>query len=108
MKTVQTLVGVLTALMVVAAACASSAGEDPVGEETVRGQIVEVVPLGIFDLESITIEDSEGTLWRFEARDATISNFSPSHLTEHKVQGLPVAVTFRREGDTLLLLAIGD
>ncbi len=99
---------VLTSLMVVAAACGGAEGEDPVEEETVRGQIVEVVPLGLLDLGSITIEDSEGTMWRFEARGARFSNFSPSHLTEHKVQGLPVAVTFHREGDALLVSAIGD
>ncbi len=99
---------VLSALMVVAAACGGVEGEVPVEEETVRGQIVEVVSLGLLDLESITIEDSEGTLWRLEASGARISNFSPSHLTEHKVQGLPVVVTFRREGAALLLLAISD
>ena len=98
---------VLMALMVVAA-WGGSAREGPVGQETVRGQIVEVVALGLLGLESITIEDSEGTLWRFEARGARFSNFSPSHLTEHKVQGLPVVVTFRREGDVLLVSAVGD
>ena len=77
-------------------------------QETVRGQIVEVVPLGLLDLESITIEDSDGMLWRFEARGARFSSFSPSHLTEHKVQGLTVTVTFRREGDVLVASAIGD
>ena len=99
---------VLMPLMVVAAACGGSVGEGPASQETVRGQIVEVVQIGLLDFESITIEDSEGTLWRFEARGRRFSNFSPSHLTEHRVQGLPVAVTFRREGDVLLVSSVSD
>ena len=94
--------------MVSAAACGGPSGEGLLDQETVHGQIVEVVPLGLLDLESITIEDSVGTLWRFEARGARFSSFSPSHLTEHKVRGLPVTVTFRREGDALVVSAISD
>lgn len=98
----------VTALMAGATACGGSAGDGSPGQEAVSGRIVEIVSLGLLDIESITIEDSDGTLWRFEARGARFSSFSPSHLTEHKVQGLRVTVTFHREGDSLVVSAIGD
>ena len=93
----------LIGMAVAAGACGGAA--EP---ESVRGQIVEVVPLGLLDLDSLTIEDSEGERWHFEARGARFFSFSPSHLTEHMVQGLPVTVTFRRDGDALVASGIGD
>ena len=103
--------GAALALLVAVAAAAGACGGSTDGAaepESVRGHIVEVVPLGLLDLDSLTIEDSDGEQWHFEARGARFFNFSPSHLTEHMVQGLPVTVTFRRDGDALVASGIGD
>ncbi len=62
----------------------------------------------LLNLDSLTIEDSDGERWHFETRGARFFNFSPSHLTEHMVQGLPVTVTFQRDGDGLVVSGIGD
>ncbi len=100
------MLALLVAVAIAGGACGSTdGGAEP---ESVRGQILEVVPLGLLDLDSLTIEDSDGERWHFEARGARFFNFSPSHLTEHMVQGLPVTVTFRREGDALVVSGIGD
>jgi len=98
----------LVAVAVAAGACGGSTDGGAAEPESVRGQIVEVVPLGLLDLDSLTIEDSDGEQWHFEARGARFFSFSPSHLTEHMVQGLPVTVTFRRDGDALVVSGIGD
>ena len=98
----------LVGMAVAAGACGGSTYGGGAEAESVRGQIVEVVPLGLLDLDSLTIEDSDGERWHFEARGARFFSFSPSHLTEHMVQGLPVTVTFRRDGDALVASGIGD
>ncbi len=98
----------LIGIAVTAGACGGSTDGGAAEPESVRGQIVEVVPLGLLDLDSLTIEDSDGKRWHFEARGARFFSFSPSHLTEHMVQGLPVTVTFRRDGDALVASGIGD
>ncbi len=98
----------LVALAVVAGACGGSTDGGAAEPRSVRGQIVEVVPLGPLDLDSLTIEDSDGELWHFEARGARFFSFSPSHLTEHMVRGPPVTVTFQRDGDALVVSGIGD
>ncbi len=104
--------GVALALLFVMAVAAGACGGATDGAtaepESVRGRIVEVVPLGLLDLDSLTIEDSDGNQWRFEARGARFFSFSPSHLTDHMVQGLPVTVTFKREGGALVVSGIGD
>ncbi len=80
-----TALALLVAAAVAAGACGGSTngGAEP---ESMRGQIVEVVPRGLLDL----------------------LNFSPSHLKGHMVQGLPVTVTFQREGDALVASGISD
>ena len=98
----------LVAVAVATGACGDSTDGTAAEPESVRGQIVEVVPLGLLDLDTLTIEDSDGARWHFEARGARFFNFSPSHLTEHMVQGLPVTVTFMRDGDALVVSGIGD
>ena len=98
----------LVGMAVAAGACGGSTYGGGAEAESVGGQIVEVVPLGLQDLDSLTIEDSDGERWHFEARGARFFSFSPSHLTEHMVQGLPVTVTFRRDGDALVASGIGD
>ena len=101
-------VALLVAVAVAAGACSGSTDGGGAEPESVRGQIVEVVPIGLLDLDSLTIEDSDGELWHLEARGARFFSFSPSHLTEHMVQGLPVTVTFQRDGDALVVSGIGD
>ena len=98
----------LIAVAVAAGACGGSTDAGAAEPQSVRGQIIEVVPLGLLDLDSLTIEDFEGERWQFEARGARFFSFSPSHLTEHMVQGLPVTVTFRRDGDALVASGISD
>ena len=70
--------------------------------ETVRGLILEVNAASLLDMDSVTVEDSAGNCWRFEARGKRFAEFTPSHLREHMVLGQMVTVTFHRENDVLV------
>ena len=87
-------------LVLVMAACG--------GEElkTVRGAVVDVQESAPFQLSSLDVQDGNGTVWHFEARE--FEGFSPPHLREHMVQGLRVSVTYREDGGALVVVAITD
>ena len=84
-----------------AAACAENDGQ------SVSGQVVSVIPSGIDSFSSLTIEDSEGTLWTFQG--GRFPEFTPSHLTEHQIAGEAVRVTYEEAEDgTLTVIALDD
>ena len=78
------------------------------GEElqTVRGAIVDVQQSSPFELGSLDLMDESGAVLRFEARG--YQGFTPSHLIEHMVQGLPISVTYRRGNGALVIVEIAD
>jgi hypothetical protein len=90
-----------------AVACGGD-GSAAQGAQTVRGLIVEVNARSLLELETLTIEGADGSRWRLEARGRSFGEFTPSHLREHMVQGLPVSASFHREGDVLVLDGIRD
>jgi hypothetical protein len=103
-------IALLLALGVTACSGAAS-NSNPTPEmagDMVRGLIQNVDGKSLLELESLTIEDDSGKLWTFEARGKIIPNFTPSHLNEHKVLGMPVTVEYHREGDALVIDDITD
>ena len=96
--------------MSVLLACAAGSGDNTAagGTDTVRGLIVEVNAGSLLELDSLTVEDSSGNRWRFEALGKRFAEFTPSHLREHMVLGRPVTVTFHRENSSLVLDDITD
>ena len=90
------------ALAMLVLALAACGGE---GAESVRGAVVDV--LGPFVLGSIDIQDENGKIWHFEAR-GELEGFTPSHLREHMVQGLPVLVTYDDDGGALVIVSVTD
>ena len=90
-------------------AAGADAGEAAGAEaEAVRGLVVHVEAHSLISLSALEVQDDDGVVWRFDGRDKVFPEFTPSHLNEHKILGLPVEVFFSREGDALVVQAIAD
>ena len=92
------LIGVIAAVAVLAA-CG--------GGSVVVGTVEDVTPTGIDSFSSLSVRDSDGTIWVFSG--GKFPAFTPSHLLEHRVTGEKVRVTFERRPDgTRSVIAIDD
>ena len=76
--------------------------------ETVRGRILEVNARSLLELESLRLEDEDGTIWMFEGGGRKLPGFTPSHIREHMVTGQRVSVTFERDGAALSIVDVAD
>ena len=94
------------AAIVASAACGGSEDAGPAVRETGAGAVIEVEAASLLEVDSLSVMDDSGVVWRFVGRE--FRGFSPSHLNEHRVQGDRVTVTFRRDGDTLVIENISD
>ena len=83
---------------------APSAGTTQAAEVT--GALVGVESPSLLVLDSLDVRDAAGHVWHFLADG--YSGFTPSHLREHMVQGLPVTVRYRSEDGGLVLVEVTD
>ena len=91
----------LPAMFAVWSGCNSEESRSSQETEIVRGLVLEVNAKSLLDIESLTIVDSVGNTWNFNARQ--FRGFTPSHLNEHRILGDPITVTFHRiEGDLVI------
>lgn len=99
--------GVLLLALMLAVACGGG-GTAGLSEATsqVRGQVVEVVPRNITEIETLRIRDRSGRELTFTAEG--YAGFTPSHLKEHQLFGQPVLVTYVQKGDRLVAVDITD
>ena len=72
----------------------------------VTGHVVDVSARSLLEIDVLTIEDDEGKEWRFSGRG--YRGVTPSHLRQHMVQVFQVVVTYREEGDGLVIEEIRD
>ncbi len=75
-------------------------------QRQVRGQVVEVIPRNISEVETLRLRDDQGMAFTFST-DAFVG-FTPSHLREHQLFGQSVLVTFLQKGDRLIAVKITD
>ena len=83
-------------------ACGTSGGV----EATVTGHVVDVSARSLLEIDELTVEDDEGKEWSFSGRG--YRGVTPSHLRQHMLQVFQVAVTYREEGDELIIEEIRD
>ena len=79
---------------------------DGEGTWQVRGQVVEVVARNFSELESLRIRDEQGREYRFTTEGFV--GFTPSHVREHQLLGQSLLVTYRKQGDILVAVALAD
>lgn len=89
-------------------ACDADSSSRAVEVESVRGLILEVNAKSLLELESLSLEDEDGTIWLFEGGGRTFPDFTPSHIREHMVTGQRISVTFERDGDVLTVVDVAD
>ena len=75
---------------------------------TIRGQSLEVKPISLLEIKSITVQIETGESFVIEAGDKIFTGFTPAHLREHMIQGREVSVTFYEEGEHMILNDIVD
>ena len=73
---------------------------------TVTGHVIDVSAKSLLEIDVLTIEDDDGTEWSFSGRG--YRGVTPSHLRQHMVQVFRVEVTYRDEGEDLIIQEIRD
>lgn len=77
------------------------------GERTVRGVVVEVEARSISEVALLIVEEEgTGKVWTFQA-DGPVG-FTPSHIREHMMQGLPLTVRFRERDGLFVAVLVTD
>ena len=99
----------MLAVWLSAAGCAGGAAHGrrrPAGSPS-GASVVRVEARSLTELEFLDVRDDTGFVWRFRP-GISYRGFTPSHLREHMVQGLPVTVVFRWDDDTPLMQDVTD
>ena len=99
----------LSAVLAVAALAllASTGCETPRSDgATITGIVTDVSARSLLEIDVLKIEDGEGREWRFSGRG--YRGVTPSHLRQHMVQVFRVVVTYREEGEELVIQEIRD
>jgi hypothetical protein len=96
------------ALVLVVAAISCGRGEEgPEGPSVVTGVVVEIESRGLNQVDSFTIKNLD-TRTKILVDDDTEFSFTPSHLSQHRATGEPVAVEVDRRGEDLVARSVRD
>ena len=94
---------------IVAVAGCDRESESPGGTDLeFTGLITALAPRSLLDLESIEVTDEAGVALRFHAGGRRFAEFTPSHVREHMLLGLPVVVTYRESEGVLIIVGLVD
>ena len=111
-KPVAVVLGFL-AVMLITADCGSGveeSGGDPPLE--VRGLVTDVEAGSLLELELLRVTDEQNTEWEFRPGREGVTgaghDYTPSHLRQHMVQGVPVIVTYREIDGVLIIISISE
>ena len=101
------------AVLLIAADCGSDV-EESGGNPTleVRGIVTDVEAMSLLELELLRVTDEQNTEWEFRpGRDGVAGVghvYTPSHLRQHMVQGVPIIVTYRENDGVLTIVSISE
>ena len=96
----------LAVLFLAAVACDDVSEGTDSGMRQVRGQVVEVVPRSITEVETLRVRDEKGREYVFVTEGFV--GFTPSHLREHSLFGQTVLVTYREKDGRLVAVRTED
>lgn len=100
---------VIVVALVFGASCGSDRDRPEFSEWVFEGLVTGVEARTLLDLESIEVTDETGRSLKFHAGGQRFTEFTPSHVREHMLQGLGVIVTYRQADDgTLYIVGIRD
>ena len=72
------------------------------------GLITDMAPRSLLELDSIEVTDITGAALRFHAQGRRFEGFTPGHVQEHMMLGLPVVVTYRESDGILIMVGLVD
>ncbi len=111
-RPVAALLGFL-AVLLIAADCGDG-GRGDAQDQTlqVRGVVTEVQARSLLELESLRVVDEQNTVWDFRPGPngvmAAGHDYTPSHLRQHMVQGIPIIVTYTEKDGVLTIVSISE
>lgn len=96
---------------------AADCGDDGKGETEeaalqVRGVVTDVQARSLLELESLQVVDEQNTVWEFRPGPQVVTgtghDYTPSHLRQHMVQGVPIIVTYTERDGVLTIVSISE
>ena len=111
-RPVSALLGFLAVLMI-AADCGDD-GKGATQDQTlqVRGVVTEVQARSLLELEQLRVTDERNTVWDFRPGSEVVAgsghDYTPSHLRQHMVQGIPIIVTYMEKDGVLTIVSISE
>ena len=111
-RPVSALLGFLAVLMI-AADCGDD-GRGATQDQTlqVRGVVTEVQARSLLELEQLRVTDERNTVWEFRLGPEGVTgsghDYTPSHLRQHMVQGIPIIVTYMEKDGVLTIVSISE
>ena len=101
------------AVIVTAAGCGGDGkGETEEAALQVRGLVTDVQARSLLELESLQVVDGQNIVWEFrpgpQGVTGTGHDYTPSHLRQHMVQGVPIIVTYRERDGVLTIVSISE
>lgn len=111
-RLIATLLGSLSALLIAAECQGGSRDDAGSAPLQVRGLITEVRARSPLDLELLQVTDERNTAWDFRpGAEGVLSSdhdYTPSHLRQHMVQGMPIVVAYREKDGVLMIVGISE
>ncbi len=92
----------------VSASCDDRAGQPETPPNRVSGLITDVVAKSLIEFESITVTADTGEILELNSGDRRFEHFTPSHVREHMLLGLAIAVTYRERDGELVIESLTD
>ena len=106
------LLGFLAVLLAAADCGGDGRGETKEAVLQVRGLVTDVQARSLLELESLQIIDGQNAVWEFrpgpQGVTGTGHDYTPSHLRQHMVQGVPIIVTYRERDGVLTIVSISE
>ena len=101
------------AVIVTAADCGGDGkGETEEATLQVRGVVTDVQARSLLELESLRVVDEQNTVWDFQPGPEGVTgsghDYTPSHLRQHMVQGVPIIVTYTERDGVLTIVSISE
>ena len=93
----------LMSIVLLALMLASCNAED---RKSVRGHVVDVQARSLTEVQSLIIQDNNGTKWTF--RTAGNIEFTPSHIKEHMLLGQELSVYYTDRNGHLIVVSVID
>ena len=93
----------LMSIVLLALMLASCNKED---HKSVRGHVIDVQARSLTEVQSLIIQDNNGTIWTF--RTAGDIEFTPSHIKEHMLLGQELSVYYADRNGHLIVLSVID